>query len=400
MTCAGALLAGCGNNPPPAQNAPPPAVEQAPPPVPVAPIKGTPLTATGPAPAYLSGKVDVALLLPLTGPTSALGHDMLNAAQLALLNLGGRNLALTPKDTGGTPDGAAKAATQAIGEGAKLIIGPLTAGEVAAVKPVAKDAGVNILTFSNSTQIAGDNVFLLGFMPQQEVARVLDYARSTGLDRVSVLAPASPYGQVAEDAAKQAAARDGFTIDGSHDFAANGSDLKAVVQGLGGPGFSSNALLVPVGGQQLHSVAVLLAGAQIGPPKVRLLGTGLWATPDLGNEPELVGGWYAAPQPDAAAKFTQDYTTVYGKPPALLASLAYDAVALAAVLDRSRGDDFSAAALTQPSGFLGVNGAFRLMPDGTNQRALAVLEVQQGGAHVVSPAPSGFASTAQATLQP
>jgi branched-chain amino acid transport system substrate-binding protein len=393
--------AGCGTDEN-QQNAPAPAVEQAPltpqappaPPLPP-PLPKPPVTASAP---YLNGKVDIALLLPLTGPNAALGNDMLAAAQLALLDQGGPNLALTPKDTGGTPDGAAKAATAAVAEGAKLIIGPLTAPEVSAAKPIAQQAGISIIAFSNNDEIAGDNVFLLGFLPRQEITRVIDYARSTGLDHLAVLAPSSPYGQIATDTAQQVAGKDGFDLDDTEVFQADESDLSAVVQHLDQNGqFTFNALLVPAGGPQLKNVALQLAGAQIGPPKVRLLGTGLWATPDLAAQPGLIGGWYAAPSPEAGAVFQQHFQETYGHAPQLLAALAYDATALAAVLDRSRGDDFSAQSLTNPSGFAGVDGIFRLMPDGTNQRGLAVLEVDQGGPKVVSPAPVSFAAAPQVT---
>jgi hypothetical protein len=152
-----------------------------------------------------------------------------------------------------------------------------------------------------------------------------------------------------------------------------------------------DAILIPEGGNRLKSVAPLLPYYDVDPEKVHFLGTGLWDEPGLGTEPALNGGWYAAPPPGARADFDQRFRAVYKRPPPRLATLAYDATALAAVLARNaNGPDFSAAALTNPSGFAGVDGIFRLRPDGLIQRGLAVLEVHRNGNTVVSPAPTTF----------
>jgi ABC-type branched-subunit amino acid transport system substrate-binding protein len=339
----------------------------------------------------LKDKVDVALLLPLTGSNAAIGADMLDAAQQALLELGGPNLAITPKDTGSTADGAAAAANEAVADGAKLIVGPLTAPEIDAVRPIAQTAALNVIAFSNVAAAAGGGVYLIGFLPSQEIDRVVGYAYSGGVTHFAVIAPSNPYGQLSTGAIQAAASKYGASVDDTEVFSPDESDLETVVQHLaanGAPTF--NAILLPEGGQQLRDVAQQLAGQKLTAPQFRLLGTGLWDTPGLGAEPNLVGGWYAAPPAEARTGFEQRFASVYGHSPQRMASLAYDAVGVAAVLARS-GGDFSTASLTNPSGFAGTNGIFRFLPDGTNERGLAVLEVEGAGTSVVSPAPQSFA---------
>ena len=339
----------------------------------------------------LRTKVTIALLLPLTGSNATIGADMLSAAQQALLELGGPNLAITPKDTGGTADGARAAATEAIADGAKLIVGPLTAPEIDAVRPVAQAATVNMIAFSNVAAVAGNGVYLIGFLPSQEIDRVVGYAFSTGASHFAVIAPTNPYGQLSIAALQAAAAKFGASVDASESFSPDESNLEATVQRLtnnGAPSFT--AVLLPEGDQQLKDVALQLSTQKITPPQFRLLGTGLWDGPGLGGESALIGGWYASPPTEARTGFEQRFAQIYGHRPQRLASLAYDAVGVAAVLDRS-GGDFSTNSLTNPSGFAGTNGVFRFLADGTNERGLAVVEVEPAGVSVISPAPQSFA---------
>ena len=346
-----------------------------------------------------TGKIDVALLVPLSGPPemARLGRDLLDAGQLAVIELGDDNLVLTPKDTRGTPAGAADAARRAIAEGAKLLVGPLTAAEIEAVQPLAQAAGINILAFSNVAKVAGGDVFILGFLPQREAKRVANYAQSTGLDHLAVLAPSNDYGQLAAESFQAAGEAAGAKVDPVEYYAPSLGDLHAVVKHVAANGkFSFGAIFVPdpdLG--HLRTVAAALPAAEIDPTKIRLLGTSRWDSPSLGQEPALVGGWYAAPPPEARASFEQHFAEAYGHAPQRLATLAYDAVGVAAVLERIPGADFSAKALQNPSGFAGADGIFRLLPDGTAERGLAVLQVEHTGTTVVSPAPESFEAVGQ-----
>jgi hypothetical protein len=154
---------------------------------------------------------------------------------------------------------------------------------------------------------------------------------------------------------------------------------------------SFDALLLPEGGSQLKDIVRALSTAGLDTKATRLLGSGLWDVPDIGNEPALDGGWFAASPLDARRDFEQRYRATYGSEPPRLASLGYDAAALAAVLARGeRGPPFSREAILDPNGFSGVDGLFRFTPEGLVQRSLAVLEVEPQGNIVVSPSPLNF----------
>ena len=374
----------------------PPYGRLAPPPPPGAPSPAAPPAASGPA--------KVALLVPLSGANAELGRAILDAAQLALFEMPGDRLTLVPRDTGGNAEGAAGAARAAIGEGARLILGPLLAAEVAAVKPIARDAHVNVIAFSTSTDLAGGNTFLMGFLPRQEVVREVGTAREHGLTRFAVLAPNSPYGHLMTDSLRDVALASGATVTRVEFYDPRAGDTAPAVRRLmlggtaptaedlaapGRPDF--DALLLPEGGERLKQIARQVKEAEIEAKPVQLLGSGLWDVPDIGSEPALVGGWFAASPPEARQAFEQRYRSTYGHDPPRLASLGYDAAALAAVLGHGEGGEpFSQQAILNPTGFTGVDGLFRFTPGGLVQRGLAVLEVKPQGDVVISPAPQSF----------
>lgn len=384
----------------------PSASSQSPLPSPIAPVTAEPL---GQPPA--AGPVKVGLLVPMSGPNAELGKSMLEAAQLALFTTGGDQLTLVPRDTGGTAEGAANAARQAIAEGTKLLLGPLLAAEVEAVKPIARDAKVSVIAFSTATQLAGGNVFLMGFLPRQEVAREVSFARDRGLSRFAALVPNTQYGHLVAEALRDLAATAGGTFTRVEYLDPRATDptpaIQRLLSGGGGPaasgppgapppaapggGVGFDALLLPEGGVQLKQIAHQLRQAGLDTAQTRLLGSGLWDDPAINGEPGLYGGWFAASPPEPRREFESRFQATYGHPPPRLASLAFDSAALAAVLAKNGGPEpFSQEAILNPSGFTGVDGLFRFTQEGLVQRGLAILEVQQQGNVVVSPAPASF----------
>ena len=386
-TVAGCTLLGGGSKPQPAPAAAAPAAVQAP--VIVTPLGNElpPPSATAPA----GDKIPVALLLPLSGPSAALGQAMLDAAQMALFDIADDRLVLLVRDSGGTGPTAAAAARSAIGDGARLILGPLLSAEVEAVKPVAQSANVAIVAFSTATELAGNGTWLLGFDPRQEIERVVVYAHAHGRNRFAALAPQELYGDIAVAALRDAAQIAGASVGRIARYDPAAPNFGPAAQSFAAGASDFDAALLPEGGTRLKALAPLLPYYGLDTDQVKLLGTGLWADATIGTEPALEGGWYAAPAPKVRIDFEKRFDALYKRMPPLLATLGYDAAALAAVLARNpNGPDFSTAALTNPSGFSGLNGVFRLLPDGIVERGLAVLEVHRTGATVIDPAPQTF----------
>ena len=355
----------------------------------------------GPVPGITgsTGTVKVALLLPITasGSTPAVAKALKQAAELALFDFDNPNVSLIPKDTKGTAEGARLAAESALQDGAELIIGPLFAQEVSAAAPVARQGGVPMIAFSSDEKVAGNGVYLLSFLAGRDVPRIVSFALSQGKRNFAELIPQSAYGRIAESAfAKavsggggQASVRATFPTD---DSGAMVGPVRQVANAIKS-GRSVDALFLPAGREDLPALAPLLASEGLSSGQVQFIGTGQWDYPNIGSERALVGGWYPAPDPKGWSSFVAKYSKTYGAAPPRIASLAYDAVSLAVSLSGNPpGQRYTVTQLTRASGFSGIDGLFRLLYDGTSERGLAILEVREGGARVIDPAPSSFAT--------
>ena len=358
----------------------------------------TPGTGTGTgagSPTTASGKARIALLLPLSGQAAAIGQSMQQAAEMALFDTGAKELALSTYDSGSTTDTAIEAYRRARTGGAALMLGPLFGTSATALAPLVAQSGANVVSFSNDEAAATRGVWVMGIAAPPQVRRVVDHAIDTGIKRFATFAPQTPYGeQMARTLESHVAVRGG-TVVAAELYDPDSADLMTPARRLAGEikGEGKLAVLVPVAPPRLSTALSALAAAGLDKASVQLIGTGVWDVPGIGNDAMLRGAWYAAPDPARRADFERRFTSTYGRPPHRLATLAYDGVALAGHLARLKpGGDFSAEAITNPAGWSGVDGIFRLLPDGRTERALAVIEVQAGRNTVVSPAPATFAS--------
>lgn len=345
----------------------------------------------------VEGQVRVALLLPFSHPdrnTRAGAQALQDAAQLAMFDMGARSMVLLPQDTGTTPESAAAAANAAIDKGAELILGPLLANDVRAVAPVARARGVPVIAFSTDRTVAGDGVFLLSFLPEQEVNRVVNLAISQGRRRFVALVPASPYGQRVEEVFRVAVAQGGAEVVAVQTYESFAQSLEPAVKSIEKLAFDS--IFLPDGGLMLRSLGPILSVHGIDSRKVQFLGSRMWDDPATSREISLAGGWYALPPQEQRTNFNTRYQQLYGSRPPQIGSLAYDAVALAVTLANGRaGQRYTRATITDPNGFAGIDGIFRFRSDGKTERGLAVFEISQAGPPtIVSPAASTFQTPA------
>ncbi len=366
---------------------------------------------------------DVAILLPLSGPRADVGASMLNAAKLALDAPDAPRL--ISKDTAGTPEGAAAAARAAIAGGAGMILGPLTSAETAAVAPIAREAGIAVLAFTNDSAQAQPGVWTLGITPLQQVRRLVDVAQGSGKTRFSAFLPENDFGHAMGQAltatteqrgmpapnvvqysgtgmaainagmrnvsgyasrrgvmdAEIRAARAKLSAEGRHEAA------EIAKRAVPAPDFDS--LLLADAGEPLAEIASLMAYYDLDRSSIQVFGPALWGNP-ASQSGQFPGALFAAPDPAGRAEFVQAYTAKFGAPPSPVADLAVDAAAIARLL--AAGPGYSIGALTKPEGYAGVDGPLALLADGQVRRGLAVFRVQRGGAQMAEPAPTTFTS--------
>ncbi|ONF45745.1 penicillin-binding protein activator [Methylobacterium radiotolerans] len=378
---------------PQAELTPPAAVPGAPGPAPTP----APMPTAGGGGRIGAGSVKVALVLPLTGQGSTVGAAMRDAAQLAYDEAQQPDLTLLVEDDRGSPDGAREATQEALRQGAEIVLGPLFAGSVQAAAAVARTAGKPVIGFSTDATVANPGVYLLSFLPQPEVDRVIEDAVAGGKRSFAALIPETAYGNAVEAEFREVVARKGARVAAVERYPA-GAPVPAVerlARVIAGPGATADALFIPETADAMPTVAAALTKAGFSPARVRPLGTALWNEPSLFALPALQGGRFASPDRVGFSNFSARYQARFGAVPPRVASLAYDAVLLAAALSRRYGSQrFAEATLTNSLGFAGVDGTFRFRPDGQSDRSLAVYEIRNNAATPVSPAPRVLAKPA------
>jgi ABC-type branched-subunit amino acid transport system substrate-binding protein len=337
-----------------------------------------------------NGQVKVGLILPLSasGNAGVAAQSMKSSAEMALSEFLNPNIQLLIKDDGGSPQGAQQAAQQALDEGAEIILGPLFALSVPATAQATRARGINVIAFSTDSSVAGRGVYLLSFLPESDVNRIIEYAASIGKRSFAAMLPENAYGNVVEASFKQAVGKRGGRVVAFEKYGADRSAAAArVAQAL----TQADALLLADDGDSLVTVADALTAAGANLKSVQLLGTGLWDNPRVFASPKLQGGLYAAPDPSGFRSFSNRYRRKFSSEPVRTATLAYDAVALVAALSRTQGGQrFQSDVLLNPSGFAGIDGLFRFRADGTNERGLAVMRVGASGAEPVAGSPKSF----------
>ena len=343
--------------------------------------------------AVSDGQVRVALVLPISaqGNAAVAAQSMKNAAEMALAEFKSPNIQLLVKDDRGTSQGAQTGAQQAISEGAEIIVGPLFAQSVSAVGQAARARNIPVIAFSTDASVAARGIYLLSFVPESDVRRIVDFAVARGKRSFAALLPDNAYGTVVEAAFQQEVSRHGGRVLALEKYPPDANRIAEAARRVSQAANQVDCIFIPDGADAVPQVVQALAANGVNLKRVQLLGTGLWDDPRIFATTALEGAWYASPEAGGFRNFSGRYRARYGQDPVRTATLAYDAVALVAALVKTQGPQrFSEQVLTNPSGFSGIDGVFRLRSDGPNERGLAVLRVMPSGGQVVSPAPHSF----------
>ena len=397
-------------------------------------------------------KTKIGILLPLSGPQKGIGDAMLKAAQMALFDLTGPDFELLPFDTQGTVDGARMAAEKAMSDNVALVLGPVFADGVRAASTVTRAQNVNMIAYSTDWSVTSANVFTMGFLPFDQIERLLNaVAADETLQRIAVIAPRTIYGrtivsayqalaeergletmdiltfdpgtknlapamraftqyddriaaatalaqELAEKQALEQALEEAQENEAQEDIEAiielkSSEDLEKEIKKIKAemePPY--DAVLIAAGGENAIAISNLLSHYDLPPRLVKRLGIGLFDDLSLAREVALRDSWFSAPPLKTRRAFEGRYTSLYGKSPPRLATLAYDSTALAAVLaKRSHGSNaYSRSAITNPNGFAGIDGIFRFLDNGTVERGLAILSFRNGRIVEAQAAPRSF----------
>lgn len=345
-----------------------------------------------------SKPVPVALLVPYGAADpneQKLAKDLENAARMASSDLSGVEIDLRVYGTAGNAAKAREVALEAVGDGAKIIIGPLHAESANAAAVAVAPRRVNVLAFSNNPTVAGGNLFILGQTFASSANRLVSYATSQGKSRILTVYANTLAGRLGRDAIQNAIALNAATPAGSIPYEFSQQAVIEAVPKIRAAAETNQADAIFLEANTAGALPLftqMLPEAGLGRDKVQYMGLARWDQPPQTLElPGVQGGWFALPDPSRSAQFNSRFEQAFGSQPHPLAALAYDGIAAVGALAKTgKANALSRESLTQPAGFQGVNGVFRFMPDGTNERGLAVATVEDKQVQIVSPAPQGF----------
>ncbi|WP_394153503.1 penicillin-binding protein activator [Loktanella salsilacus] len=345
-----------------------------------------------------SAPVQVALLVPGGSGDSndaALARNLENAARMAMADLNGVEIDLRVYNSGANPAQAASVATQAVDEGAKIIIGPLYGETVNPVGNAVAARNINVLALSNNPTVAGGNVFVLGATFDNTAKRLVSYARQTGVERFGIVHANDLGGQLGRDAIVAAVQENGAQVAGvgSYPLSQQGivTATPQIAETLKAAG--AQAVFLTAGANaDLPLIATSLPEAGIDPDVTRYIGLTNWAAaPQALALPGVQGGLFAVPDRGMVANFESRYRATYNSDPHPLAGLAYDGIAaIGALVATGNRNALTKSALTTRQGFQGTNGIFRLLPNGLNERGLAVATVRGNQMVILQNAPRSF----------
>ncbi len=342
--------------------------------------------------------VPVALLVPSgsgQGTDELLAQSLENAARLAIRDLNGAAIDLRVYQTAGDAALAAANAEKAVDEGAKIIIGPVYAAAANAVGKAVAGKGVNVLSFSNNAAIAGGNLFVLGPTFQNTANRMASYAASQGKQRFVIVHGNDTAGQQGRAAIQAAVAAQGGAIVGTVSYALSQQDVIASIPQIQSAVTSNGAdgiFFTTDSATALPLLSQLLPEAGISSDVAQFIGLTRWdIPPQTLSLPGVQNSWFAIPDQAATSAFSSQYQSAYGSAPHPIGGLAFDAIAaIGALASQGGGDALSGASLAQGAGFRGASGVFRLNPDGTNSRGLAVATILESQVNILSAAPQRF----------
>jgi ABC-type branched-subunit amino acid transport system substrate-binding protein len=322
-------------------------------------------------------------------PIGAASRAMRNAAEMAVAEQRTSNIQLLIKDDAGNGPAARLVAQRAIDEGAEILLGPIFAHQVPPVAEVAHAHQMPVIAFSSDRKVASRGVYLLSYLPEADVDRVVGYAISQRKRSFVGIVPTSKYGDLVGGIFRDAVSRGGGHVIALERYESP-KDFHKVAQQIAKGSVHPDALFIPEGGDAMDVVSAL-SNAGVTLHQTVLLGTQSWDTPKMFSNPLAQDAWYAGPDPAGFRSFAARYRSRYHEEPPRAAALAYEGVMLVAALARTQRR-ITDEALTSPLGFAGVDGILRFRGDGTNERGLAILRVTSSGPQVVSPAPRRFGS--------
>lgn len=322
--------------------------------------------------------IKIGLLLPFSGEQKELGKAIYNALEMALFETQSKNIKLIFRDSGDTEEKAIFAAKELEKEGASILIGPIFSSQASAIRKVINKE-IPIFSFTNDENIKQKGLWVLGFSPQQQIKAIFKEIKNNAIKDVALIIPNSIYGERALQESRKQGTQNNIIIHNiyfydilSNDFSDLGSLLDKEKN------IKYNGLLIIASGKQLKEISARAQYRGINPKEIKYFGISGWNNPEVLDEPALLGGHFIAPQQYSYEAFVSRYFKIYNTVPIEISGLGYDILALcSAALKQAKSMSEFKKFLTNPSGFNGIFGFFRIDNNGTISRKFVSYKVME-----------------------
>lgn len=362
----------------------------------------------------------IAVLLPTSGTHAEIGKNIRAGIETAAVRFAPDNIQINFFDTG--TNNIIQTMELAFASNPDIIIGPIFAENAKMVRDN-KPSRLPVLSFTSDTTAVGDGVFSMALLPSNTIEATLAEMSLDASSHFIIIAPDNTSGQIMAGTAKTIANMYNLDNVGVFYYAEHNTDsikntammasgyntrnyanthakevLSAIINNemlLDGEKenltaqlenlnrtdtlgkLPYDAILFLGGGDDTKSLVSFLRYYGIGANDVKLYGTSLWQDTSITSDLAMTGAKFTG-LPDLTDDFKMIYQGAYLRTPSRMSALGYDAMLLAIGALHSATNN--AEYLTNPSGYIGTNGLFRLHANGLNERALQTMLVHRDNA--------------------
>ena len=137
-----------------------------------------------------SEKIQIGLMVPLTGPNKELGQSIIKAVRLAVKDINNNSIEIIPKDTASKANKALKSAFELKQMGVRIVIGPIFYESITYLDEI-KD--VTFLSLTNKTLDLPKNVISAGINSTSQMNTIKKFLETNNIDKTIFLTPIQDY---------------------------------------------------------------------------------------------------------------------------------------------------------------------------------------------------------------
>jgi len=346
----------------------------------------------------------IGILLPLSGKFKDVGESFLKAIQLALFDIGNKNIKIYPKDSGANSLDSYLSAMEFKKLGIKIVIGPIFH---ASLEKLGKVDDITFISLTNKTNKIPKNIIAFGINADSQIDTLKKYFKKKEISKTLLLSPKSHFSnqvkiiedsklkfykvflysdipkRITDDIKKITNYQERkknlerrIEILKHSELYKDKKELEELEQKhtLGKVSFDS--VIVVDFGERLKSVLTSFLFSDISSEDVNFFTLNQWFDKTLFNENASQNLYFPAIDFDNLKKFKKKYLDSYEEKPNVVSILAYDALGLIYYCWLNNNAHFETNQLYNKNGFKGLHGKF-VIKNNLSKHQLGIYKVHK-----------------------